>query len=309
MILTEGNKTEISTDISSEISGEISSDISAEISSEISSDISSEISVYVSNEDIVEDTSELNDYDMLMMETDDVVIVDVSNKDIVEVSSELNGYDMLQMETKGGVIVDVSNKDIVEVANELSGYGMFPMETEGGITVETKIIDVRDVVEDISKLLRIYVNYKKDMDNENGIVLYFNYSNYLNTPFIKLDEYKTIEYDSDGKPVLDENGHAKRIFQEYRVFSEILEGTYLKLSPGENGKLDIVLQFRYLDDNTVRGVKNVKVLTYQIFNISDDKPKFVIREVYRVGKYSSSSDSTYNINIYGAPTKIYLNDI
>ena len=119
------------------------------------------------------------------------------------------------------------------------------------------------------------------MEN-GGIVLYFNYFNYLNTPFIKMEDF--------------------------RVYSEILEGTYLKLMPGEQGKLDIVIQFRYFSDGDVRGIKNLKVLSYQIYNISDDKPKFVMREVYRIGKDSDIMDSVYDVNVYGGVSRISLPD-
>jgi hypothetical protein len=77
----------------------------------------------------------------------------------------------------------------------------------------------------------------------------------MNTPFIKIENSK--------------------------IYSEILDGTYLKLEPGESGNLDIVVQVRYMKNNVVSGYKNIKLLTYQIYNISDEKPKFVIREIFR----------------------------
>ena len=206
----------------------------------------------------------------------------------------------------------MDGRDIEDVANELSGGGFVPLGTESGVAVQTKIVDISKQMFDISKLLRIYVNYKKDVDNGNDIVLYFNYCNYLNTPFIRFGEYGTIEYYEDEygnvKPVLDEYGHAKRVFKEYRIFSDIIDGTYLKLGPNESGKLDIVVQFRYFEAGVVRGIKNFKVLTYQIFNISDDKPKFVIKEVYRAGKDSNEQDSRYDIGIYGSNTRVRSED-
>jgi hypothetical protein len=42
-----------------------------------------------------------------------------------------------------------------------------------------------------------------------------------------------------------------------------------------------------MENGKIIGYKTVKLLTYQIFNISDDKPKFVIREVYRISKNDS----------------------
>lgn len=142
---------------------------------------------------------------------------------------------------------------------DLSDWELLGSEDSSSLTEyqfdASKLLSVK--ADDIKKLLRLYVNYKKDAQTNNGIVLYFNYNNYLNTPFIKLEDY--------------------------RVYTDIIDGTYLKLAPGESGRLDIVIQFRYTEDDVIMGCDNVKVLTYQIYNISDDKPKFLIKEVYRVG--------------------------
>lgn len=61
--------------------------------------------------------------------------------------------------------------------------------------------------------LKVYVSYKKEEDKT--ITLYFNYMNYLDTPFIKI---------ADNKPV-----------------PALIDGTYLKLAAGEEGLLDIVV--------------------------------------------------------------------
>lgn len=158
--------------------------------------------------------------------------------------------------------------------------GMFPIKTEDGTTRETKLIDVGNSGKDLSKFLRVYVNYKKDRDNGNGIVLYFNYSNYYNTPFVKL--------------------------QDSKIYSDIIEGTYLKLNPGESGKLDIVIQFRYHNDGSVCGITNKRVLSYEIFNISDDKPKFVMKEIFRIGRDTNPEDSAHGFDIYGDVTRLVL---
>lgn len=105
---------------------------------------------------------------------------------------------------------------------------------------------------DINKFFNIYVSYEKYSDGT--IVLYFNYNNFINSPFIKL--YK------------DTN----------KVSIDIIKGTYLKLKPGEDGLLDIVLQFKKYNKMTsdIEAFSTVKVCSYRIYNLSDDKPKFLI---------------------------------
>ena len=59
--------------------------------------------------------------------------------------------------------------------------------------------------------------------------------------------------------------------------------------PNESQRLEIVVQFKqYVNDRLV-GYKNVVAATYEIFNISDDKPKFVIRRLSDIATIESSS--------------------
>ena len=109
--------------------------------------------------------------------------------------------------------------------------------------------------EQLQKLLRIYVSYKKDTD-DHSITLYFNYFNYFDTPYIKIENQL--------------------------LYSDTIQGTYLKLKTGEDGLLDIVLQLRYCIGNEIYGYRNVKALSYRIWNLSDDKPKFLIKKTYEI---------------------------
>lgn len=109
---------------------------------------------------------------------------------------------------------------------------------------------------DLNDALKIYASYKKEEDQ--SITLYFNYMNYLDSPFVKI---------VNGKTAID-----------------VIDGTYLKLEAGEEGQLDVVVQFKYYSKGIVYGVTNVVVATYKIFNLSDDKPKFLIYKQSTVKK-------------------------
>ena len=53
--------------------------------------------------------------------------------------------------------------------------------------------------------------------------------------------------------------------------------------------LDIVTQFRYYKGGTLCGYRNVKLASYQIYNISDDKPKFIIKNIDRLERDGGSN--------------------
>lgn len=109
---------------------------------------------------------------------------------------------------------------------------------------------------DIKRFLKVYASYKKD-DATGTIDLYFNYYNYVNSPFVKIDNGNQIKVDT-------------------------IPSTYLKLKAGEEGMLDIMLQFKNYVGTTLQGYKNVKVLSYKICNVSDDKPKFLVKKMFEV---------------------------
>jgi len=108
---------------------------------------------------------------------------------------------------------------------------------------------LKDQLKKLSKFMNIYINYRKN--SNQSITLFFNYINYLNTPFLKIVD-SSVKIDT-------------------------IERTYLKLDPGQDGKLDIMIQLKYYyDERKLYGYKNIKLMTYHIWNISDDKPKFLI---------------------------------
>ena len=145
--------------------------------------------------------------------------------------------------------------DFVDGPYALSN-GYFPGEIlvlsqESGIESQgyryVSVSDFQNV--NLDELLRIYVNYRKEGDK---MILFFNYNNLLDPPFWKMSD--------GGYPTVTTIGDS-----------------YLRLEPGENGFLNIYLQFRYYENGNLRGCSTGRVLGYQIYNISDDKPKFVIK--------------------------------
>jgi len=135
----------------------------------------------------------------------------------------------------------VKNKSVDEFLNKFQeAYGGAPLKSEN----YTDKVNINDFVTvdftptyntetssfeypvDLSKLLRIYANYKKEAEDDS-ITLYFNYFNWLDSPYVKIENNL--------------------------LYVDTIEGTYLKLKSGEDGMLDIVLQARYYIGGRVYG--------------------------------------------------------
>lgn len=165
---------------------------------------------------------------------------------------------------KEGTTVEVDDDYIRDIddnqlLNNASLSGLFAFRTEDvNSEVTSEYVgfdfdpDSEDNVKSLDDVLKIYVNFNKEM------TLYFNYSNYLRSPYIKQE---------DGNVLIDTIG-----------------GTYLKLKKGDNGILNVVVQFKYMNGNTVYGYKNATLVSYRIYNLSDDKPKFLIQRISMVEK-------------------------
>ena len=140
---------------------------------------------------------------------------------------------------------------------------------------------------DINNFLNIYVNYVCNTDGT--ITLYFNYYNYLNSPFNIINEDNKLEM-------------------------TIIPGTYLKLDENENGILDIIIQVTIINSlNIIYVCQNIHVASYQIYNISHDrKPKFVIIKYYELIKNSigySETELDCDIIVTASPVFIPNNTI
>ena len=164
------------------------------------------------------------------------------------------------------------------------GYIVHPLFTEqntNNIIDNYMYVNITDSEKtSVNKFMNIYVNYKKEDDD--SITLYFNYNNYLATPYVKID-----------------NGKIK---------TDIIKGTYLKLKSGESDVLDILVQFKYYEKTELYGYKNVILVSYEIYNISDDKPKFLIRKINQAEKDSYKKYELQDIVIKPMDVSVELNE-
>ena len=151
--------------------------------------------------------------------------------------------------TYGSELSLLRREDIGSETNIMSAYyipaALPPPPQEGHVAY-------RVIEPDLKDFLKIYVNYMKD-EITGDITLFFNYNNFFNSPFV----YRR-----------DSGAFCTQYKPE----------TYLKLAPGKSGMLTIMTQLQYIDGyGDIRGAKDLPLLAYKIWNVSDDKPKFVIK--------------------------------
>lgn len=97
-------------------------------------------------------------------------------------------------------------------ADPLSCFVKRSQEERGTASSDKVRFEVGHEVLDVKKLLKLYVNYKQASD---GIHLYFNYFNFINTPYVEI--------------------------RDNRLYPKILPETYLHLKPGQKGSVSFVV--------------------------------------------------------------------
>ena len=135
-----------------------------------------------------------------------------------------------------------------------------------------------------NRALTIEATYNVEVVNEQievgkpghyGMVLYFNYKNFTETPYINI-EYK----DAPNPPE----------WNHYAANDDSIKHTFLRLEPGQTGRLDLLVDYLEFDKvdpqsitQTVVGKESRVIASYYILNVSQDKPKFKIsRTAFKV---------------------------
>ena len=185
-----------------------------------------------------------------------------------------NGYDENEIDPNTGTEIPFDIDDSAWkkkrtsefVEYTISTHNLVPMTSEELVSdyqTEYVFVDMNSHTVDLARMMKLYINYKKNPETKT-LDLYFNYFNWFDTSYIKIIDNKT--------------------------YIDTIEGTYLKLEAGKDGFLDIIIQVKYYNSDELCGYKNIKVLSYHIWNISDDKPKFLIQKVYEIEKDSQGID-------------------
>lgn len=141
---------------------------------------------------------------------------------------------------------------------------------------------------EVDDFLKIYTNYVK-IDDGHGdfhFDLYFNVQNLFSSPFeyistvtkqpnvlIIPDSYLYLPGDKYKEVYDEELGESHNEIDEDKM-DAIKEG----------GELSIYGQAKVYSNDTLSDVRTIKLFSYKVYNVSDDKPKFLIEKTYDVTK-------------------------
>ena len=160
---------------------------------------------------------------------------------------------------------DVDPTDRNAVLNRLiaDGYTVHGWErvTDGAGAIH-KVIDASG--SDFDQIYKIYATYVKVdcPDDARGyhFDLFFNLQNIFKPPF----EYIS-SFTGQPMPLIPKNSYL------------YLSGKDEDILAGEGGKLTLYAQMKWMVNDITRAVKLIPLVTYDIYNISDDKPKFLLK--------------------------------
>ena len=145
----------------------------------------------------------------------------------------------------------------------------------------------------MDEYLNIYANYVKVDDGHGDFHydLYFNLQNLFNSPF----EYISSVTNQPNVLVIPDSylylsgDKYKKVFSssqdEEWIGNEIDEDKLAKIKQG--GELSIYGQVKTYSNDRLSDIKTIKMFSYKVYNISDDKPKFFIQKTFDIAKSQS----------------------
>lgn len=135
---------------------------------------------------------------------------------------------------------------------------------------------------EVDEYLKIYTNYVR-VDDGHGdfhFDLYFNLQNLFNSPF----EYISSVTNQPNVLVIPDS-YLYLTGDKYKNMgdhNEVDEDKVKALKAG--GSLSIYGQVKVYSDGRLSDVRTIKLFSYQVYNVSDDKPKFLIQKTYDITK-------------------------
>lgn len=162
------------------------------------------------------------------------------------------------------------------------------------LTDKTKL-DLQFENGEVDDYLKIYTNYVRVEDGHGDFHydLYFNIQNLFNSPF----EYISSVTNQANVLILPDS-YLYLTGDKYTNKGDHNEVDDEKMkSIKEGGELSIYGQVKVYSDGMLSDTKTIKLFAYKIYNVSDDKPKFLIEKVYDVTKATLQTKISRKIEI------------
>ena len=148
---------------------------------------------------------------------------------------------------------------------------------------------------EIDDLLKIYTNYVKVDDGYGDFHydLYFNVQNLFNSPFeyiSSITKQPNVLIIPDSYLYLSGDKFINKVNH-----NEIDQNKVKKIHEG--GTLSIYGQVKTYCDDVLSDAKTIKLFTFQVHNVSDDKPKFLIKKTYDITQNTLRFNSSKTVKL------------
>jgi len=91
--------------------------------------------------------------------------------------------------------------------------------------------------------------------------------------------------------------------EDGRPLVDTIPSTYAKVKTGQAASLDVIVQLRQCIGRKIVGVQNVVLASYSIVNVSDDKPKFLLKKTSDGTLSSTKASSQLTLAVVGQQVK------
>lgn len=145
---------------------------------------------------------------------------------------------------------------------------------------------------EIDDLLKVYVCYHRveDPDGQFHFDLYFNPQNLLNSPF----EYISTITNQPNVLIVPDS-HLRLSGDRFTDQGMVDEDKVRQLTEG--GTLSLYAQAKTYSAGVLRDVKLIRLFQYRVWNVSDDRPRFLIRRVYSLASDSNVESIVNQVNL------------
>lgn len=169
---------------------------------------------------------------------------------------------------------------VMVLTNPKSGQNAQIIELSN-LTNKTRL-DLQFEDGEVDDFLKIYTNYVKVDDGYGDFHydLYFNVQNLFNSPF----EYISTVTNQPNVLIIPDS-YLYLTGDKYTNKGDHNEIDADKIGKiKEGGELSIYGQVKVYSDDKLSDVRTIKLFSYKVYNVSDDKPKFLIEKTYDVTK-------------------------
>jgi len=91
-----------------------------------------------------------------------------------------------------------------------------------------------------------------------------------------------------------------------KKYQVIKEGTYATIKCFDESYIKIMIQLCQYEYGNLIGIKDIEIARYKIYNISDDKPKFIIRRINELKYGDLGSDKRFKQKIVAEKKVVYV---